>query len=107
MSGEKKLALSDEDIAQVNNYNTYIVPGLPVGPICNPSVAALQAALTPAAAVSLLVFCLLYTPCVAAVSSFKRELGSKWAFGIVVEQCVVAWIAALIIGILMRVIGFA
>ena len=71
------------------------------------SVAALQAALTPAAAVSLLVFCLLYTPCVAAVSSFKRELGSKWAFGIVVEQCVVAWIAALIIGILMRVIGFA
>ena len=70
-------------------------------------VAALQAALTPAAAVSLLVFCLLYTPCVAAVSSFKRELGSKWAFGIVVEQCVVAWIAALIIGILMRVIGFA
>ena len=47
MSGEKKLALSDEDIAQVNNYNTYIVPGLPVGPICNPSVAALQAAQSP------------------------------------------------------------
>ncbi len=69
------------------------------------SVAALQAALTPAAAVSLLVFCLLYTPCVAAVSSFKRELGSKWALGIVVEQCAVAWFAALIAGIIMRMIG--
>ena len=71
------------------------------------SVAALQAALTPAAAVSLLVFCLLYTPCVAAVSSFKRELGSKWALGIVVEQCAVAWFAALIAGIIMRMIGIA
>ena len=70
------------------------------------SVAALQAALSPAAAVSLLVFCLLYTPCVAAVSSFKRELGAKWACGIVIEQCVVAWVAALITTILMRLIGF-
>ena len=71
------------------------------------STDALVGAISTAAAGALLIFCLLYTPCVAAVSSFKRELGSKWAFGIVVEQCVVAWIAALIIGILMRVIGFA
>ena len=47
MSGERKLALSDEDIARVDNYNTYIVPGLPVGPICNPSLAAMEAAQTP------------------------------------------------------------
>ena len=50
--------------------------------------------LTPLSAMSLLVFCLLYTPCVAAVASVKRELGIKWAATIVVFQCVVAWIAA-------------
>lgn len=55
---------------------------------------ALVAALTPAAAASLLVFCLLYTPCVAAVASIKRELGGKWAAGVVIGQCVIAWIAA-------------
>ena len=43
---------------------------------------------------SLLVFCLLYTPCVAAVASIRRELGTKWAGIVVVFQCVVAWIAA-------------
>ncbi len=58
--------------------------------------AALVAALTPAAAVSFLVFCLLYTPCVAAIAAIKRELGGKWALGIVVLQCVVAWVVALI-----------
>lgn len=47
MSGEHKLALSDEEIAQANPYNTYYVPALPVGPICNPSVAALEAAQDP------------------------------------------------------------
>ena len=47
LSGVSKLALSDEEIAQQNNYNTYYVPALPVGPICNPSVAALQAAQSP------------------------------------------------------------
>lgn len=51
-------------------------------------------ALSQASAASLLVFSLLYTPCVAAVASIKRELGSKWAFGVVVWQCVVAWIFA-------------
>lgn len=59
------------------------------------STEALQAFLTPLSAVSLLVFCLLYTPCVAAVASIKRELGGKWAAGVVVGQCVIAWIAAL------------
>lgn len=47
LSGRSKLALSDADIAQANNYNTYYVPALPVGPICNPSVAALKAAQSP------------------------------------------------------------
>ena len=52
--------------------------------------------LTSADAVALLVFCLLYTPCVASISSVKRELGGKWAFGIVIEQCAIAWIFAFI-----------
>lgn len=47
-----------------------------------------------AAAMSLLVFCLLYTPCVAAVSSIKRELGSKWAIAVVLLQCGIAWVCA-------------
>lgn len=47
-------------------------------------------------AMSFLVFCLLYTPCVAAIASVKKELGGKWAAYVVVIQCVVAWIAALI-----------
>lgn len=46
--------------------------------------------LTPLAAASLLVFSLLYTPCVAAIASIKREMGSKWAVGVVVWQCVIA-----------------
>ncbi len=58
------------------------------------SSAAFAAALSPAAAASLLVFCLLYTPCIAAVASVKRELGGKWAFIMVANQCIVAWLAA-------------
>ncbi|MGN0719516.1 MAG: ferrous iron transport protein B [Anaerovoracaceae bacterium] len=53
--------------------------------------------LTPLAAASLLVFCLLYTPCVAAISSIKRELGGKWAAGVVVLQCAIAWLCALVV----------
>ncbi len=53
--------------------------------------------LSPLAVVSLLVFCLLYTPCVAAISSVKRELGGKWAAAVAVGQCVIAWIAAALI----------
>jgi ferrous iron transport protein B len=58
------------------------------------SSEAFAAALSPAAAAPLLVFCLLYTPCIAAVASVKRELGGKWAFIMVANQCIVAWLAA-------------
>ena len=53
--------------------------------------------LSPVSAVSLLIFSLLYTPCVAAVASIKRELGGKWAVGVVLWQCAVAWIAAFLV----------
>lgn len=59
------------------------------------STEALLAAITPLAAASLLVFCLLYTPCVAAIAAIKRELGGKWAVGVVIGQCVIAWVSAL------------
>jgi ferrous iron transport protein B len=53
--------------------------------------------LTTASALSLLAFCLLYTPCVAAVASIKRELGRKWAAAVVVGQCLLAWIVAFLV----------
>ena len=56
--------------------------------------------ITPVAAASLLVFSLLYTPCVAAIASIRRELGRKWAVGVVLWQCVIAWIAAFIVHII-------
>lgn len=58
------------------------------------STQMLQGSLTTVGAASLLVFCLLYTPCVAAIASVKRELGGKWAVAMVIGQCVIAWIAA-------------
>jgi ferrous iron transport protein B len=58
------------------------------------------------AAASLLTFCLLYTPCVAAIASIKRELGCKWAIGVVIFQCVVAWIVAFIVRAIGLVLGF-
>lgn len=58
---------------------------------------ALRAVLTPVTAASLLVFCLLYTPCVAAIASVKRELGGSWAAFTVVFQCAVAWLCALLV----------
>ena len=58
---------------------------------------AVSSFLTPVSALSLLAFCLLYTPCVAAIASVRRELGRGWAAGVVVLQCVVAWIVALIV----------
>lgn len=61
------------------------------------SVKALQQTLTPATAASFLVFCLLYTPCVAAIASIRRELGRRWAFQIVIFQCAVAWVCAFIV----------
>ena len=63
------------------------------------STASLQAVLTPLSAAALLAFCLLYTPCVAAVASIKRELGGKWAAVVVVGQCVIAWLAAYLVHI--------
>jgi len=67
---------------------------------------SLLAALTPLSAASLLVFCLLYTPCVAAIASIKRELGGKWAAGIVIWQCLIAWIAAFLVHIIGVALGF-
>ena len=53
--------------------------------------------ISPLAAMALLVFCLLYTPCVAAVTSVKRELGTKWAVAMAAGQCIIAWIAAFLV----------
>ncbi len=58
-----------------------------------------------ATALSLLVFCLLYTPCVAAIASIKRELGAKTAFGVVIWQCAIAWVAAVIVKLICAAIG--
>lgn len=60
------------------------------------STIEIVSVISAAGAMSFLVFCLLYTPCVAAIASVKKELGGKWAAYVVVIQCVVAWIAALI-----------
>ena len=62
-----------------------------------------KAVLSPAAAGSLLIFSLLYTPCIAAIASIKRELGKKWAVAVVVWQCAVAWIAAFIFRMIMLI----
>ena len=62
---------------------------------------SVETAISSLTAASLLVFSLLYTPCVAAVASIKRELGAKWAVALVVWQCVIAWMAALVV----RMIG--
>ena len=61
------------------------------------SGSALTAFLSPLTAASLLAFILLYTPCIAAISAIRRELGGKWAAGVVVGQCVIAWFAALLV----------
>lgn len=61
------------------------------------SSAALQGTLTVAGAAALLVFCLLYTPCVAAIASVKRELGGKWAAAMVLGQCLIAWVVAFVV----------
>ena len=61
--------------------------------------------MTTLAASSLLVFSLLYTPCVAAIASIKRELGTKWAFAVVLWQCALAWIAAFAVRLIGLGIG--
>ena len=64
-------------------------------------------AMTVLSAASLLVFSLLYTPCVAAIASIRRELGHKWAFYVIVWQCAIAWIMAFIVHIIGSVIGIS
>ena len=61
------------------------------------SASAMGTILTPAGAMSFLVFCLLYTPCVAAIAAVKRELGSKWAVGVCVAQCAIAWVVSFLV----------
>ena len=56
---------------------------------------------------TLLVFCLLYTPCVAAIASIRRELGGKWALGIVIGQCAIAWVCAFIVRLIGLALGMA
>ena len=70
------------------------------------STEALTAALSALTALTLLVFCLLYTPCVASIATINRELGGKWAIGVAVFQCVVAWIVALIVRLLGMMLGY-
>lgn len=61
------------------------------------SASTLHTVLTMASAASLLIFCLLYSPCIAAIASVKRELGSKWAVTIALGQCIIAWLAAFVV----------
>lgn len=68
------------------------------------STEGVLAALSVPAAAALLVFCLLYSPCVAAVASIKRELGGKWAAGVVVFQCAVAWVCALVVYVICGIL---
>ena len=67
--------------------------------------SSVSTAFTTLSAVSLLVFSLLYTPCVAAISSIRRELGHKWEVLVVVWQCAIAWIAAFLVRMIGMLIG--
>lgn len=71
-----------------------------------PSGDTLSAVITPLGAMSLLTFCLLYTPCIAAVAAIKQELGRKWAAAVVVGQCAIAWIMAFLVYTIGTFIGF-
>lgn len=65
--------------------------------------AGIGTVLSPVAAAALLMFSLLYTPCVAAIAAIKRELGMKWAVGVVIWQCAIAWVAALIVKLVVGI----
>ena len=65
------------------------------------SSAALHSVLTPATALSLLVFCLLYTPCVATIATVKREMGGRYALTLVIWQCMVAWAVAWLVHLIV------
>ncbi len=69
--------------------------------------AGVMAALSPLGAAAMLAFSLLYTPCVAAVASVKRELGGRWAFSMVVWQCAIAWVVALAVRLIGLLFGLA
>ena len=71
------------------------------------SAAALGTLLTPAAALALCVFCLLYTPCVAAIACVRRELGNRWAIGVVIFQTVIAWALAFAVHLIALACGLA
>ena len=66
---------------------------------------SIYTALSTVSAATMLIFSLLYTPCVAAIASIKRELGGKWAFGMVIWQCFVAWVIALVVRLICMAIG--
>ena len=70
-------------------------------------LSAKSAATYALSALCLLVFCLLYTPCVAAIASVKRELGGKWALGVVAFQCGVAWVVTFVVRMVGLLLGFA
>ncbi len=65
--------------------------------------AGIGSVLSPVAAAALLAFSLLYTPCVAAIAAIKRELGIKWAVGVVIWQCAVAWVMALVVKLIVGI----
>lgn len=69
------------------------------------SSAMIARSISTLGAVCLLVFCLLYTPCIAAVASIKRELGGKWALFVIVGQCILAWIMAFLVHCVGFIIG--
>ncbi len=71
------------------------------------TTGAFAGVLNPASAAGLLVFCLLYTPCIAAVASVKRELGTKWAITVAAGQCVIAWMAAYVVRFVLMLVVVA
>ena len=70
-------------------------------------ISELASAITPLTACSMLAFCLLYTPCVAAIASVKRELGGMWALKMVFFQCAIAWVVAVIVRLIGLALGFS
>ena len=69
------------------------------------SAAGLAGAITPLAGLSLAVFCLLYTPCIAAIASVRKELGGGWALAMVVAQCAIAWLVAALVRVIGLLVG--
>ncbi len=71
------------------------------------ALTGVAACMTPLSAAAMLVFSLLYTPCVAAIASVKRELGHKWAASVAIWQIVIAWFAALLIRLILMACGMS